>query len=152
MARAGKALEDLIEPAVGALGYELLGVEFHGQGARGGLLRLYIDSPEGIRVEDCERVSRQVSGILEVEDPIPARYTLEVSSPGLDRPLFSAAHYERFLGQRAKLRLRSTTDGRRKITGVIRAVRDDAVVLEEEGVEHVVPLANVEKGNLVPEF
>ncbi|QKT02567.1 ribosome maturation factor RimP [Ectothiorhodospiraceae bacterium 2226] len=151
MARAGKALENLIEPAVTALGYELVGAEFHSQGGRGGLLRLYIDAEAGITLDDCERVSRQVSAVLEVEDPIPGRYTLEVSSPGLDRPLFSAAHYNRFLGRRARLRLQQPVEGRRKITGVIVAVRDETVVLEEDGAEYAVPLVNVEKANLVPE-
>src|SRR5690348_9661657 len=94
----------LLEPAVEALGFELVELEFHGQGG-GSLLRLYIDKAAGVTVDDCEQVSRQVSAVLDVEDPLPGAYTLEVSSPGLDRPLRKQADYARFAGRQAKLEL-----------------------------------------------
>ncbi|MEN9461286.1 MAG: ribosome maturation factor RimP, partial [Pseudomonadota bacterium] len=99
------ALQQLFEPAVTALGYELVGVERLSFGRRGALLRVYIDSPTGITVDDCGRVSHQISGILDVEEPIKSDYTLEVSSPGLDRPLFALEHYVRFVGKEVSLRL-----------------------------------------------
>ena len=94
----------LLEPPVGALGYELVDVEFASAGS-GGLLRLYIDAPAGITVDDCERVSHRVSEILDVADPIPGAYTLEVSSPGLDRILRTRGHFERFRGSRIRVQL-----------------------------------------------
>ncbi|MGE0081262.1 MAG: ribosome maturation factor RimP [Thiohalomonadaceae bacterium] len=150
MARAER-LEQLIEPAIVALGYELVGVEYKPQG-RHSLLRVYIDRPEGITVDDCERVSHQVSGVLDVEDPIQGQYTLEVSSPGLERPLFRPAHYERFAGSEVQLRLKVPVEGRRKFKGRLLGLRDDAVVLEADGVERVFPLADVEYAHLVPDW
>lgn len=145
-------LETLFEPTLGAMGYELVGIEYQG-GGRGGLLRLYIDSEQGITVDDCERVSRQVSGILDVEDPIPGQYRLEVSSPGLDRPLFRLEHYARFVGERVKLRLREPRAGRRKFAGVIERVEGGAVVIrrEDDPGELVLEPADIEKANLVPQ-
>ncbi len=151
MTQAGKQILDLLEPAVSALGYELLGVEHLAQG-RHSLLRLYIDSPDGITVEDCERVSHQVSGVLEVEDPIKGQYTLEVSSPGLDRPLFKAEHYERFVGSVVQVRLLRPIEGRRKFKGQLLGLRDGAVVLDVEGQEMVLALTDVDKAHLVPQW
>lgn len=134
-----------------ALGYELLGIEHLAQG-RHSLLRLYIDSPDGITVEDCERVSHQVSGVLEVEDPIKGQYTLEVSSPGLDRPLFKLEHYARFIGEVVSLRLVRPLGERRKFKGRLLALREDAVVVEQDGVEVVIPLEDIDKAHLVPQW
>ena len=142
----------LLEPAVEALGYQLVGVEYRSGGPGGALLRVYIDSEGGITVEDCERVSYQVSGLLDVNDPIAGHYTLEVSSPGLDRPLFSAAHFARFAGHPARIRLARLIGNRRKLAGVLRGVRDDLVLIEVEGEVVEVPLAEVESARLVPEF
>lgn len=150
MAQAEK-LEQLIEPAIVALGYELVGVEYKPQG-RHSLLRVYIDKPEGITVEDCERVSHQVSGILDVEDPIQGQYTLEVSSPGLERPLFRPAHYERFAGSQVQLRLKVPVEGRRKFKGRLVALRGDAAALEVDGIERVFPLADIEHAHVVPDW
>jgi len=149
--QAAKQLQDLLEPAVGALGYELLGIEHLSQG-RHSLLRLFIDSPNGITVDDCERVSHQVSGVLEVEDPIKGQYTLEVSSPGLDRPLFKPAHYERFVGEVVSLRLARPIEGRRKFKGRLLALREGAVVIDVEGKEMSLPLEDIEKAHLVPQW
>ncbi|MCL7571001.1 ribosome maturation factor RimP, partial [Pseudomonas aeruginosa] len=105
-------LQALLAPVVEALGYECWGVEFISQG-RHSVLRVYIDRPEGILIDDCEAVSRQVSGILDVEDPISGEYTLEVSSPGMDRPLFTLEQFAKHAGEQVKIRLRSPYEGRR---------------------------------------
>jgi len=151
MSQAEK-LTSLLEPAVQALGYELVGIEFLPQG-RHSLLRIYIDAEAGIRIEDCERVSHQVSGILEVEDPVAGQYTLEVSSPGLDRPLFKAEHYVRFMGSKVKLRLRRAVAGRRNISGVIGAVNDAQVTVHDEMSDEtiIINLEEIDKANLIAE-
>jgi ribosome maturation factor RimP len=113
---------------------------------------MYIDAEDGIGIEDCERVSHQVSGILDVEDVIHGQYSLEVSSPGVDRPLFTPAQFEKFLGHRANIRLSSPQDGRRKFNGVISAVQADQVVLTVDDETVVLPWSRIEKANLVPEW
>ncbi len=143
-------LTALIEPAVVAMGYEVVGVEYRPNRGEG-LLRVYIDAPAGIALDDCEAVSHQVSGLLDVEDPIPSSYRLEISSPGVDRPLFKAADFERFAGAEARLRLTGLWDGRRKFRGVLRGVQDACVVIEDEGIEYAVPLDRIDKANLVPD-
>jgi len=141
----------LLEPVIEALGYELVELEFHPQG-RGGLLRIYLDREGGIGVDDCERASRQVSSVLDVEDPIPGTYTLEVSSPGLDRPLRKAEDYARFAGQRAKLELLLPRDGRRRFSGTLRGIEGSEVQIEVDGVIYRLPLADIGKARLIPEF
>jgi ribosome maturation factor RimP len=134
------------------MGYEVVGVELAGSGTRGRLLRVYIDREDGITVDDCAAVSHQLSGVLDVEDPIREHYTLEVSSPGLDRPLFTAAHFERFTGHPVKVRLARLVDKRRKLKGVLQGVRGEAVLIELEGQVLEIPLADIESARLVPEF
>ncbi len=151
MTQAAKQMAELLEPGVNALGYELLGLEYLSQG-RHSVLRLFIDRPDGITVEDCERVSHQVSGVLEVEDPIKGQYTLEVSSPGLDRPLFKPAHFERFVGEQVQVRLVRPLDGRRKFKGQLLGLRDGSVVIELDGEELVLPWEDIEKAHLVPQW
>ena len=141
-------LREMFEPVVGMLGYELVGIEYL-QGA-GGLLRVYIDTPAGITIEDCERVSRQISAVLDVEDPIRARYRLEVSSPGLDRPLFTAEHFRRFTGSMVKVRLSVPMQGRRNFTGLLQGLDDGQVLLEVEGQDVTVPFDRIEKARVVP--
>ncbi|HSC48049.1 MAG TPA: ribosome maturation factor RimP [Gammaproteobacteria bacterium] len=141
----------LLEPAVEALGYELVELEFHGQGG-GSLLRLYIDKAAGVTVDDCEQVSRQVSAVLDVEDPLPGAYTLEVSSPGLDRPLRKQADYARFAGRQAKLELALPRAGRRRYTGTLKGLESDAVLIEVDGEMQRLPLAEIAKARLVPEY
>lgn len=133
------------------LGYELVGVEYHSQGRRS-LLRVYIDTPEGVSVDDCERASRQISGALDVDDPIRGQYVLEVSSPGLDRPLFTAEHFRQFAGNRVKLRVSPPFDGRRNFSGVLLGLRDNAVVVVQDDREVAIPLHHIEQARLVPEF
>jgi len=142
-----------LRPAVEALGYELLGVECLPQG-RHSLLRLYIDSSEGISLQDCERVSHQVSGVLEVESPLRGDYTLEVSSPGLDRPLFTLDQAGRYIGHRMRLRLFAPLDGRRKFKGRLTGIDDGVLVIEDEdeGETWHVPWDRVDKANLEAEF
>ncbi|BAU57826.1 ribosome maturation factor RimP [Halorhodospira halochloris] len=144
-----QTLHALLEPTVEGLGYELVGVEM--TGAKGNLtLRLYIDTPAGIRLEDCEAVSHQVSGLLDVEDPIPGAYSLEVSSPGLDRPIFKVADYDRFSGERVKLRLHELYEGRRKLTGRLLGIEGDRIKVQEEGdgQEYSIPIELIEKARL----
>jgi len=126
-------------------------VEYLPQGRRS-LLRIYIDSPDGVTVDDCERVSHQVSGVLDVEDPIHGHYVLEVSSPGLDRLLFTAEHYRRFAGNRIKLRVSPPVDGRRNFSGILKGLHDDKVVLVHEEGEWEIPLDHVDQARLVPEL
>ncbi len=143
---------DLIRPIVEGLGYELVGVEYLPQGKHS-LLRIYIDNPEtGIGVEDCEKVSRQVSSMLDVEDPISGKFTLEVSSPGLDRPLFEVAHFERFTGQEVKLQLAVPVNGRRKWSGKLLGIKDGMVSIESENEVVEIPFDDVDKARLVPDF
>ena len=142
----------LLEPTVTTMGYELLGVEYLAQGKHS-RLRVYIDSPEGIGLQDCEQVSHQVSGLLDVEDPIHGHYSLEVSSPGLDRPLFRPAHYARFAGQRLKLRLRLARNGQRNFHGRIKRVEDEEIYISmDDGSELVLSCQDIEKAHLVPEY
>ena len=151
MARVSPAVKALIEPVVTGLGYELVGVEYLAQG-RHSLLRVYVDSEAGITVDDCADVSRQLSAMLDVEDPLPGTYSLEVSSPGLDRPLFEAADFDRFAGSQVRIRLASPLDGQRKFKGVLKGIQDNNVLLMEDGREVSVPLDRIAKANLVAEL
>ena len=142
----------LLEPTISAMGYELLGLEYLGQGKHS-RLRLYIDGPNGIGLDDCEAVSHQASGILDVEDPIKGQYNLEVSSPGLDRPLFKPGHFANYLGHRVKLRTRLAISGQRNFQGEIKAVENDEIYISIENGE-VLKLTSkdIEHANLIPEF
>lgn len=143
-------IAELLAPAVSAMGYEWVGLEYIPQRGNA-VLRIYIDAAAGITVDDCAAVSHQVSGVLDVEEPLQERYTLEVSSPGADRLLFTREHYERFLGHKVNLRVVFPIDGRRKFSGVIKALGADNIVLEEDGKEFEIALAQVDKARLVPE-
>lgn len=149
--QAKQALYDLLEPVINALGCELVGIEYLPQG-RQSVLRVYIDKAEGVTVDDCSAVSYQVSGLLDVEDPIREHYTLEVSSPGLDRLLFKAEHFVRFTGHRAKVRTRLPRDGRRNFTGLIIGCDNDTLTMEVDGEPVELPLSEIDKARLVPEL
>ena len=151
MRQAPANILNVVEPVVESLGFELVGAEYLVQGSDG-LLRVYIDAENGIDVEDCRRVSHQLSGVLDVEDVIKGHYSLEISSPGLDRPLFKAEHFERFAGAEIKLRLDAPQDGRRKFRGVLVGIQDGDVTLLVDGEEVQIPLAAIDKANLVPQF
>jgi ribosome maturation factor RimP len=142
----------LLEPAIEALGYQLAGVEYRSGGPGGALLRVYIDSEGGITADDCERVSYQVSGLLDVNDPIAGHYTLEVSSPGLDRLLFRREDYERFAGSLVKLRMAVPQEGRRKYQGRLLRLEGGNVVVDQDGEEVTLALDQIEQARLVPEY
>lgn len=146
-----ETLTAMLRPAVEAVGFELWGLEFFQQGRRS-VVRLYIDKPEGVGVDDCALASHQASGVLDVEDPIAGEYTLEVSSPGWDRPLFTLSQFGRFIGSAATLRLASPQAGRRKYKGTIQRVTDDEVELLVDGNAVLIPFANIDKANIEPEF
>jgi ribosome maturation factor RimP len=141
-------IRTLVEPVLGALGLQLWGIEYLGQG-RHTLLRVYIDKPEGIGIEDCAEASRQISGILDVEDPITSEYTLEVSSPGIERLLFTLDHYRQYLGAEIKLRLRQNFEGRRNFGGVLVEVEDDEISIAQGEDTLSFPIELIERANVV---
>lgn len=143
-----QAIAQLIEPTVNNLGFQLWGIQQVSQG-KYTTLRIYIDSENGITVDDCALVSHHVSAILDVEDPIATRYTLEVSSPGLDRSLFNLQQYSAYIGQWIKLSLRVPFEGRRRFEGVLNAIEDDEIILQIEQEEYVLPFETIEKANVV---
>lgn len=144
-------LEAIVEPVVVSLGYELWGLQYSAH-RRGALLRVYIESEQGITLDDCAAVSDQLSAVLDVEDPIGVPYTLEVSSPGLDRLLFTAEQFARYQGSSVKLRLGAPLDGRRRFEGRIAEVSAGNVVIEAEGQRWVLPFNAIEEARLIPEI
>ncbi len=151
MRHGDEHLHRLLQPVVEMLGYEPVGIEYFPSGHQH-ILRVYIDKEEGITLEDCEQVSHQVSALLDVEDPIRGRYTLEVSSPGLDRPLFTPEHFARFRGRRVKVRLMAARNGRRNYKGLLQGMDDGKVRLEVDGEELRLPLKDIERARLVPDL
>jgi len=144
-------LKALIEPVVTGLGYELWGLEQVANG-RQTLLKVYIDAADGIEVDDCAKVSRQISGVLEVEDPIRGNYTLEVSSPGMDRRLYTLAQFDAFKGARVKLTLSRPFNGKRRFNGLLCGIEGDEVVVRMGEEELLFPVEQIDKANVVPEF
>lgn len=144
-------LTELLESPIEAMGYELVLIEqTHNQ--KDAVLRLYIDAPGGILLEDCEQVSRQVSLILDVEDPIRGAYVLEVSSPGADRPLTKPAHFEACRGETVRVQTHDYILGRRRFKGELLEVGDTQMVVEVDGEEYEIPFAAVDTARLVPDF
>lgn len=143
-------IEAMLMPLVEDLGYEFWGCEYLSQGKHS-LLRIYIDTEDGINVEDCERVSKQISAYLDVEDPIPGNYSLEISSPGIPRPLFYKEQYKRYLGQDVQIKLFKPVNGSRKLKGTILDVSEDVLILQmgEEKIE--IPFSHIVKANLIGE-
>lgn len=148
MRTASSAIWDCVEPVVQGMGYELVGVEFGG-GPGDRRLRVYIDAADGITVDDCASVSRALSASLDVDDPIPERYALEISSPGIDRPLFRAADFARFAGETADVRLVAPVEGRRRFKGRLAGMEGGAVLLEMDGTVWRLPLDSVARARLV---
>ena len=138
----------LLEPAVAAMGLELADIDLYL--GRRGVLRLYIDRAGGVTVDDCQRVSEQVGTLLDVEDPLPGSYTLEVSSPGFDRRLRTQAHFERFVGERVRIELRDAREGRRNFTGRLTGVESGSALLEVDGEVWRLPLNDIVVARLVP--
>lgn len=141
-------IELLVEAPIESLGYELVGVEYIKNGVNT-VLRLYIDAEQGIGIEDCERVSHQVSGILEVEDPISSAYALEVSSPGFDRPLFKERDFVRFIDSEVKISMKLPIQGRRNFKGVLHGFSDGDILVEVDGEIYELPLTKLAKAKLV---
>ena len=139
----------MLEPTVEGLGYELSDLEVN-LGGRHGVLRVFIDKPDGIGLDDCEKVSRAVSAILDVEDPLPGHYDLEVSSPGLDRKLTKIEHFQRFEGETVKVQMRFPIAGRRRFRGTLVSSDDENIVVEVDGVPHTLPVATIDTARLVP--
>ncbi|ENM5854326.1 ribosome maturation factor RimP [Vibrio mimicus] len=146
-----RQLTEMLEAPVVAAGYELVGLEFVRAGQHS-TLRIFIDHENGITVEDCAEVSRQVSAVLDVEDPISVVYNLEVSSPGLERPLFKAAHYEQFIGHEVSIVLKMAVANRRKWKGIIQSIEGETVAVMVDGQEEHFVLSNISKANLIPKF
>jgi len=144
-------LTGLLQPLIEELGYEFVGLD-HRSNPKNPVLVIYIDRPDGITVEDCERVSREVAALLDVEDPIPGHYNLEVSSPGLDRPLFTLEHFERFSGEPVQLSLFAPLGGRRKFKGRILGTENGKVRLDQDGTEVELEMGNIAKARLVPDY
>ena len=145
-------LTQLFEPVVDSMGYELVGVEFLGGGGHG-TLRVYIDRENGVSLDDCAAISHQISGILDVEEPIKQAYDLEISSPGIDRPLFKLADFERFAGRTVKVKLAVPRDGRKNFKGELMGVANLRLVkIKVDGEEIDLPYADIAKANLVGEI
>jgi ribosome maturation factor RimP len=144
-------LVTLTEPLLGRLGYELVDLEY-APGRSQAVLRFFIDRPEGVGLEDCERVSHELSALLDVEDPVPTAYRLEVSSPGLDRVLRTRAHFERFVGTRIWVELRAAHEGRRRYTGMLAALVGDAIDLSVDGTIVRLPLQEIAQARLAPSW
>nr|WP_284047844.1 ribosome maturation factor RimP [Halomonas gemina] len=141
----------LIEPVVSAMGFELWGIDHLSQGKHSRLV-IYIDHQDGVSVDDCADVSRQVSAVLDVEDPVPGEYRLEVSSPGMDRPLFTLDQFERYAGHVVAVKLRLPFDGRRKFQGLLAGVESDEVLLQIDGEEYCFPIEGIDQARVVPQF
>lgn len=153
MAKISDKISDLITPVIEDMGYELVGVEYVASGKHS-ILRIYIDIDTGIGIEDCEKVSRQLSAIFDVEDPISGQYNLEVSSPGIERPLFNIEHYHRFLGNDINLRMHRPVDGQRKFRGSIGSVndKDNTIELITELGSVILDIDLIEKANLIADY
>ncbi len=145
----GDELLKLLEPAVERLGYELADLEVR-LGSKSGLVRVFIDKPDGIDLDDCEKVSLAVSALLDVEDPVPGNYNLEVSSPGLDRKLTKVEHFQRFEGETVKVQMRFPVEGRRRFRGTLVSSDDENIVVEVDGESHSLPLKTIDTARLVP--
>lgn len=142
-------LAKLLEPTIERLGYEISDLEVK-VGGRDGLVRIFIDHPNGVGLGDCEKVSRAVSALLDVEDPIPGHYNLEVSSPGLDRKLTKSEHFQRFMGEPVKIKLRFPIAGRRRFKGTLMSSDDENIVVEVDGESHTLAIATIDTARLVP--
>lgn len=151
MASKHDLLTALLQPVVASLDCELWGLELFSKG-RETVVRLYIDRADGVTLEDCEKVSRQVSSVMDVEDPIASEYTLEVSSPGMDRPLYTLDQFARYIGEQVSIRLRSAFEGRRKFTGLLNGVEDEDVLVVVDDNEYLLPIELIEKANIIPRF
>jgi len=152
MQQAPEHLIELTRSTIEPMGFEIVGVQLLSAGKHGKTLRIFIDSPQGITLDNCATVSRQMSAVLDVEDPISGNYDLEVSSPGLDRPLFFIEHFKRFAGQKITLRTTGSHHGRRKFKGRLLGVDGDNIQLEVEGEQLSLPFSDIDSARIVPQF
>jgi ribosome maturation factor RimP len=152
MRKVDSALDQEMRTLLTSMGYELLGCEFTSQGKHS-VFRVYVDSPKGITIDDCSIISRQLGAMMNVKDPFHGGYQLEVSSPGIDRPLFEIEHFKRFIGKQVKIKLRSPVAQRRQWVGVLQRVEDEKIIIYVKELEQEVtlPFAGIEKANLVGE-
>ncbi|GLQ29695.1 ribosome maturation factor RimP [Litoribrevibacter albus] len=144
-------LQEMLAPVVESLGYDFWGLEYVSQGKHS-VLRVFIDHENGIQVDDCAKVSRQLSAVLDVEDPISSEYSLEVSSPGMDRPLFTLEQFEKYIGQVVSVKLRFPFEGRRKFMGRLNGVEGSDVVVQVDNHEYCLPIDSIDKANVEPQF
>lgn len=151
MATKHAALYALIEPVVTAMGFELWGIDHLSQGKHSRLV-IYIERESGVSVEDCADISRQISAVLDVEDPIAGEYRLEVSSPGMARSLYTLDHFARFQGHYVALKLRMPFDGRRKYKGLLAGIEGDEILLQLDGEEYCFPIESIDQASIVPQF
>ncbi len=145
----GEELTKLLEPTIAQLGYELADLELT-VGSRDGVIRLFIDKADGVGLEDCETVSRQISALLDVEDPVPGHYVLEVSSPGLDRRLTKLEHFQRFMGKDVRVKLRFPIEGRKNYCGALRSADEENIEVEVDGESHRLPITTIQSARLIP--
>lgn len=152
MAKVKQALQERLAALTSSMGFELLGCEMLQMGKHS-VFRLYIDSPEGVTSEDCSKIGRQVGALMDAEELMQGKYSLEVSSPGIDRPLFEQKHYEQFVGSTIKLRLFAAIDGRRNMQGVLEKVEGDKIHLKmtDSDQEVVVALSDIDRANVIGE-
>ena len=148
MKNISAVIDDLVSPIVDALDLEFWGCELVRQG-KYSLIRVYIDRESGVDISDCEKVSRQVSAVFDVEEPITEEYTLEVSSPGLERPLFRLEQFRKYVGSIIQLRMKNPQDGRKKFKGDLVRVDDDSIVLSIDGGEVEFQYTDIDKANLI---
>ena len=151
MAKFEQKLTDLLRPAVEETGKTLRGIEYLSAG-NNSVLRLFIDHENGINVDDCAEVSRQVGALLDVEDPISSEYSLEVSSPGVDCPLFELVHFQEVIGETVNIRLSMPLNGRRKFKGPLVAIENDTLIVQVDSIDYELAFSNVDKANLVAKF
>ncbi len=143
-------IEELLLPGAETLGLELVAVELSGGDTS--IVRIYIDTPNGVTVEDCAKASRQFSAILDVEDPISNKYTLEVSSPGMDRPLAKSEHFQAVVGQDVKIKMTTLVNGRRRFTGELIEANEEFAVVEVDGEQSELPYSDMDRARLVPVY
>jgi ribosome maturation factor RimP len=147
VSRVASTLSDRLSSIVETMGYEFVGAQL-----KGGILQLFIDKEKSVGIEDCSRVSRQVSAMLDVEDPIQGHYTLEVSSPGIDRPLFKLEHYTMQVGKRIKVHMQAPIDNRRKFVGELLRIEDNSIHLLVDNEEVVLPFSEIERANVIADI
>jgi ribosome maturation factor RimP len=152
MSKSEVSLRDRLASLVNSMGYEFVGMELLRQGRKRSLLRIYIDKDKGVTLDDCTTVSRQVSAMLDVEDPIQDEYSLEISSPGIDRPLFEITQYQKQIGERIKVRLSSRLAERRNIVGFLLRVEGDDIHLLVDQEELVIPFSTIEKAKVIADI